>query len=407
MVLKDKLSGSGRKSGATRKRKATKKPSSRKKAPRRKKAGGGSDFVMELIGAASAVKGADVYLAEDAETLADVVEWIPTGFAGLDEIFGGGWHVGRVSEVFGAEASGKSALAHVAVRECLRQGGAVVYFDFEHALEKKTLIQLGINPKKLVYVEPDHMEQGFDILFALLNRLISKPPKHPTLIVWDSVGGSPAKAEFEEKSAEDSHVAAKARVLSKSCGKLFKRVARARAHVMLINQERTKIGGYGMNPELQTVGGKATKYTFSLRVRCMRVSTVRRDGTSGPALGYLIRVVTRKNKCAPPHQEATWYLDFKHGPSPDLTMYHVLKDANRIRWDGSSRAYVGPWSCGVTFGKGDKWLAALARSEMECQLPNGIPGTLREAAEAAYLEVVKAGGAKALLALETGVGEEE
>jgi len=351
---------------------------------------------MELIEAAGSVKGAEVFRAEDAETLADVVEWIPTGFAGIDEVFGNGWPVGRVSEVFGAEGSGKSALTHVAIRECQRMGGTAVYLDYEHALEKKTLLQLGIDPEKLVYVCPDHMEQGFDVVFKMLDRLIEKPPEHPTLIVWDSVGASPAKVEVDEKSSEDSHVAAKARVLSSQCGKLFKKIARARAHVILVNQERMKLGGFGGfgGPELQTTGGKAAKYAFSLRVRCVRVSTVKKGGTSGPACGYLILTTTKKNKCAPPHQKATWYLDFKHGPSPILTVWHVLKDANRIRSTGGGK-YTGSWAGGRKFEKGDAWIA-LWEEDPE----------FREAAQGAYLEVVKAGGARALLEMEEGDDEE-
>jgi recombination protein RecA len=355
-----------------------------------------NDDVVRLIGRLRDAKIADprdVMLASETAYLSDVREWIPTGFAGLDEIFGGGWAVGRVSEVFGAEGAGKSALAHAAIVACQKNGGLVVYLDFEHSLEKKTLVQLGIDQKRLLYLTPAHIEQGWDLVFAVLEEWEANPPKSPNLIVWDSFGASPPKAAFEADSQEENQPAAAARAIGNGCTLLFRKIARAKAHALVINQERTVMGGGGrrggfQGPEYQTTGGKAKLYTFSLRARVARVMTVKTEGTSGASIGYLIAVSTKKNKSAPPHQQARFYLDFKHGPSPLLTVYHVLKDANRIRSVGAGK-YTGSWAGGRKFGKGDEWLAALAED----------PELLRLATES-YLEVVRAGGAKAALGLD-------
>lgn len=354
--------------------------------------------IIERVG--RKVKGIDLNLASESETLADVTEWIPTGFAGLDEIFGGGWAVGRVSEVFGAEGSGKSAIAHYAAKTVADMGGTVVYVDFEHSLERRILRQLGIPDDALVHVEPDHVEQGWDVVFQVLETLIEDPPDVPTLIVWDSVGASRPRAEVDADSFEDVQPAAHARAISKGVGRLFKLVAKARAAIILINQETTDMGGGGPRggfggPSYNTTGGKRAKYTFSLRARVARVSTIKTHGTSGTACGYLIAVTTKKNKTAPPHQQARFYLDFKHGPSPLLTMWHVLKDANRIRSAGGGK-YTGPWADGEKFGKADAFLAFLEEHP-----------ELAEAARESYLEIVRAGGAKALLQIESGEVEED
>lgn len=277
------------------------------------------------------IKGVDFQLASAGSIMSEVREWIPTGFPGLDFIFGGGWPVGRCSEVAGEEGCGKSALAQMACIQTQLLGGLVVYFDFENALDPGKMEQLGINPEALLYLSPDYIEQAWDVVWTLVDQLLEKPPPAPTLIVWDSVGGSLTKSQMES-SAEDSHVGAVSRVMTPNCAKLFKKIARCRAHVLFVNQERAKIGGFTRfgPPPKSTTGGAGLKYAASLRVRCQRVMTLKEKGNSGPAIGYLIRTTTDKNRLTPPHRKATWVLDFGVGPSPDLTMFETLKDAGRL-----------------------------------------------------------------------------
>lgn len=289
-------------------------------------------FAMSIITAVKkGVKGADVKLGSEGEFLSDVQEWIPTGFAGLDEILGGGWAVGRASETSGPEGSGKSALAQMACVQTQRLGGFVVYLDFEHAVDMKKMIGLGLDPAGLLYVSPDHIEQGWDVVWSVIDRLLDQNPPGPTLFVWDSVGGALTKAQLEA-SAEESTVGSVARVMTPNCAKLFKKIQRCRAHMLFVNQERATIGGFSRfgPPPKHTPGGGALKYAASLRVRCQRVSILKAGGNTGPAIGYLIKTTTDKNKLVPPHQKVTWVLDFKVGPSPSLTMFESLKDRGKI-----------------------------------------------------------------------------
>jgi recombination protein RecA len=296
----------------------------------------GNVFAKILVKAAHkklvALKGnvANVSILSDDTVLSEVHEFIKTGFDEIDHILGGGFAVGRASEVFGPEGSGKSALAHIALRQNQRDGGTPIYIDFESALDPEKMEQLGINPDRLVYCTPSCIEEAWDLIFTFIEALKNNPPPAPTLIVWDSVAASVPKAELDEKTAAQSHIGLVARSMSRGCRKMFRAIAEVRAHMLWINQERQAIGG-GPFQELETFGGKAIKYAASQRVRVSRVETLK---VSERAIGYRIRCTTRKNRCAPPHQKANWILDFRFGPSPELTLFEFLLDKRAIKKAG-------------------------------------------------------------------------
>lgn len=326
------------------------------------------------------VKGTKIDTLDRSSALSDVKEWIPSGFAGLDKILGGGWAVGRASEVFGDEGCGKTAIAHRAILGVQSMGGYAVHLDFEAALDEKKILQLGIDPARLIYEIPEHIEQGWDIIWATMEQLREKPPDVPVLIVWDSIGGAVPKAELEEKSSDKAHVGEVARAMSKGCRKMFKAIAEVRAHMMWISQERHKIGGFSpFGPVKETSGGKGPKYAASQRVRLARVKTIK-DGKR--ATGYLIKAVTKKNRLAAPEQSMEWVIDFKVGPSPDLTVLHTLLDAGRIR-SASGKLIFPPWGKDKPFQR-SKWLELLQDA------------TRRKQAMASYLEVMGAGGPMAV-----------
>lgn len=277
------------------------------------------------------IKGSDIKLASDGALLSDVNEWIPTGFQGLDMILGGGWAVGRASEVAGEEGCGKSALAQMACVQVQRMGGLVVYLDFEAALDRSKMERLGLNARGMLYKVPEYIEQGWDIVWSVIERLLESDPDAPTLFVWDSVGGSLAKVQTES-SAEEAHVGVVSRAMTPNCMKLFYKIAKCRAHMLFVNQYRASIGKFARfgPPPVESTGGKGLRYAASQRVRCARVSTLKSGGTTGPATGYLIKTTTDKNRLTPPHRKATWVLDFGVGPSPDLTLFESLKDAGKL-----------------------------------------------------------------------------
>lgn len=285
----------------------------------------------------------NVSLLSDGDVLSDVTEWIPTGFPGLDYILGGGWAVGRCSEVFGPEGHGKTALGHRAIKACQDMGGHAGIFDYEVALDKAKMRQLAIDPKRLFYFSPEDLEEGWDMLWSALDYTEKNSPQYPTLYVFDSVAAAVPRAERQEESMSQSHVGLQARIMGKGCRRLFRRIARVRAHIMFINQERDRVGG-NMYQEAVTPGGRAVKFAASMRVRVTRVSTLSRTVKEQKiATGYLIRATTKKCRLFPPHRKTTWVLDFKYGPSPELTLLHNLIDARVLKMGGGGQ-YTAPWT---------------------------------------------------------------
>lgn len=328
-----------------------------------------------------------VHLLSDQSSLSEVQEWIPTGFADLDRCLGGGWAVGRCSEVFGDEASGKSALAHSAIRECQRRGGLAMLLDYEQALDKKKIRNVGIDETRLVYVAPESMEEGWEAIWAFLDSVKARKLQGPALIVWDSIAAAIPKVELEGKMDEHA-VGAHARLMSKGCRKASRAVAKARAHLMWINQYRSKIGGGGWHggPDKDTTGGRAAKFYSSQRLSCTRIKRIKPSSDAGvPPSGYLILCETQKCRLAPPHRKTEWVLDFVEGPSASLTTQHLLLQAGLVRTRGSGRARV-PWQPKDQLVKLRAW----------AKLWHEDPKFRREAGKALE-EIVTAGGTFAYL----------
>lgn len=346
-------------------------------------------FAQSIVAAIrKKVKGSKIDTLDRTSALSDVKEWIPSGFVGLDDVLGGGWAVGRASEVFGDEGCGKTAIAHRAIKGVQDLGGYAVLLDFEAALDEKKIIQLGIDPARVLHEVPDHIEQGWDIVWATMERLKESHPDAPVLIVWDSIGGAVPKAELDAKSSEKHQVGETARAMSKGCRRMFKAIAEVRAHMMWISQERHKIGGFSpFGPVKETSGGKGPKYAASQRLRLARVKTLK-EGTR--ATGYLIKAVTKKNRLAAPEQSMEWVIDFRVGPSPELTLLACLQDAGRVR-AVSGRLVFPLWGKDKPFRRAD-WLTLIQDPKR------------RDHALAAYREVMGAGGPKALKDQESEAG---
>lgn len=326
-------------------------------------------------------KGAETfaYPLAAGNLLSDVKEWIPSGFPGLDYILGGGWAVGRASEVSGPEGSGKSALTHRALSGVQSIGGRALVLDFELALDSDKLARLDIDPNAVDVVYPHHIEEAWNVVYTALAELRRNPPKAPFLIVWDSIAAAPAKAQVELKSQEDHTVAAQARAISMGVKRMYREIAEVRAHMMWVNQERVKMNAVAFGQQTNTPGGMELKFAASQRVRCVVVKRLKGTTEGALATGYLVKTITSKCRNFPPHRSAEWVLDFEHGPSPELTMWFVLLDAGvLVRTKGS---YTVKGVEGTFSKKG--WLDFLAE-----------PVT-REAVTTIYLDIVSQGGAKA------------
>ena len=222
------------------------------------------------------------------------VETISTGALTLDVALGvGGLPRGRVVEIFGPEASGKTTLTLTAIRENQKKGGVAAFIDAEHAFDSTYAKLIGVNLDDLLISQPDTGEQALEIAETLVRS------NAVDLVVIDSVAALTPRAEIEGDMG-DSHMGLQARLMSQALRKLTGSISKSRTTVIFINQLREKIGVMFGSPET-TPGGRALKFYSSVRLDVRRIAYLK-EGDK--VIGNHVRVRVVKNKIAPPFREA-------------------------------------------------------------------------------------------------------
>ena len=284
---------------------------------------------------------------------ADIVKSISTGAMSLDIATGiGGLPRGRVIEIFGPEASGKTTLALHAVAEAQKEGGIAAYIDAEHAMDPGYAQALGINLSDMYISQPDSGEQALEIAEQLIRS------GSLDILVIDSVAALVPKAEIEGETG-DQFMGLQARLMSQALRKLTSVVARSNTSAVFINQIREKIGVMFGSPET-TPGGRALKFYSSMRLDIRRVETIK-EGTT--AVGNRVKVKVVKNKMAPPFREAEFDIIFGQGISKLGTLLESAVDQGVVDKSGSWFNY-GPMRLGqgkdgsVTFLKENPQVSA-------------------------------------------------
>jgi len=242
----------------------------------------------------------------------------------------GGVPRGRVIEIYGPEASGKTTLALHIVAEAQRQGGMGAFIDAEHALDLGYAKKLGVKTDDLLISQPDHGEQALEIAETLVRSGAID------VLVIDSVAALVPKAEIEGEMG-DAHMGLQARLMSQALRKLTATIARSQTVVVFINQIRMKIGVMFGNPET-TTGGNALKFYASLRMDIRRTGALKEGDT---VIGGRTRVKVVKNKLAPPFKEAEFDILYGTGISREGEVVDLGSEMGVLEKSGAWYSFNG------------------------------------------------------------------
>jgi recombination protein RecA len=265
------------------------------------------------------------------ESLGVKIPIISTGSLGLDAALGvGGVPRGRIIEIFGPEASGKTTLALHVMAEAQKKGGVAAFIDAEHAFDARYAKNLGVDIDNLLVSQPDTGEQALEIAETLVRS------GAVDVIAIDSVAALVPKAEIEGEMG-DQHMGLQARLMSQAMRKLSGAISKSKTCVVFINQIRMRIGVMFGNPET-TTGGTALKFYSSVRLDIRRIASIK-EGDRVTGSRTRVRVV--KNKVAPPFKDAEFDIIYGQGISKNSELIDLGVEHKIIEKSGTWFSYEG------------------------------------------------------------------
>lgn len=246
--------------------------------------------------------------------------WLSTGSMSLDHAIspsGKGVPVGRLTEIFGDEASSKTTVSWHILADTQKKGGVAVLIEPESAaFDMVRAKKIGLDPEALVYLSPGTIEDVFDAIDIIIDTALADDPKRIVTIVWDSVAATSTRKEIEGEYG-DAVMGEHARLISQAMRKVMSKMKESNGITLIfINQTRDKIGGYGGQA---TFGGKAIKFYASVRIKLRPSGVIR--GHEEKAVGMHFEAEVIKNKVAPPFRKASYRMMFDEasGGSIDYT----------------------------------------------------------------------------------------
>jgi len=290
------------------------------------------------------------------ETPTDLTEWISTGSSILDLAISnrpnGGLPVGRITEITGMEASGKSLLAAHLLANTQKMGGLAVYIDTENAMNEEFLTAIGMDMTKMLYIQLETVEDIFEVIENIILKVKESDKNRLVSIAVDSVAAATTKVEQAQDYDKEGWATSKAIVLSKGMRKITQLIGRERVALFFTNQLRQKLGVMFGDP-WTTSGGKAIQFHASCRLRLKAAGQIKaKIAGKEQTIGIKTKCIVVKNRMGPPLRTAEFNIFFESGVDDTGSWLQVMKDYSLVKQGGSWYTY----SCDVT-GEDIKFLS--------------------------------------------------
>jgi recombination protein RecA len=280
------------------------------------------------------------FLEGDSDAPTIVKEWVGTGSTMLDLAISnrkyGGFPVGRVSEITGLEQSGKSLLAAHVLLNTQKKGGLAVYIDTENAIATEYLSAIGLNLKDMLYIPLETVEDIFETVDVIIEKVRSSDKNRLVTIVVDSIAGASTKTEMAADFDKDGYATAKALIISKAMRKITNLIGRERICLIITNQLRQKLNAPAFSDPWTTPGGKGIPFHASVRLRLSSIGAIKakREGRD-EIVGSRVKAKLVKNRCGPPLRECEYEVYFDSGIDDYSSWLTVMKEHNLVSQSGA------------------------------------------------------------------------
>ena len=280
------------------------------------------------------------FLEGDSDAPTIIKEWVGTGSTMLDLAISnrkyGGFPVGRVSEITGLEQSGKSLLAAHALLNTQKKGGLAVYIDTENAIATEYLSAIGLNLKDMLYIPLETVEDIFETIDVITDKVRSSDKNRLVTIVVDSIAGASTKTEMAADFDKDGYATAKALIISKALRKITNLIGRERICLIITNQLRQKLNAPAFSDPWTTPGGKSIPFHASVRSRLSSIGAIKakREGRD-EIIGSRVKAKLVKNRCGPPLRECEYEVYFDSGIDDYSSWLTTMKEHNLVSQSGA------------------------------------------------------------------------
>lgn len=280
------------------------------------------------------------FLEGDSDAPTIVKEWVGTGSTILDLAISnrknGGFPVGRVCEITGLEQSGKSLLAAHALLNTQRKGGLAVYIDTENAISTEYLTAIGLNLKDMLYIPLETVEDVFEAVEVIIEKVRSSDKNRLVTIVVDSIAGASTKTEMAADFDKDGYATAKALIISKAMRKITNLIGRERICLIITNQLRQKLNAPAFSDPWTTPGGKGIPFHASVRLRLSSVGAIKAKVEGHDEIvGSRVKAKLVKNRVGPPLRECEYEIYFDSGIDDYSSWLTTMKDYNLVAQAGA------------------------------------------------------------------------